>query len=231
MKKNRIILDGAFKNNSTFILLLGLCPVLATTSGVSSALGMGLAMLAVIIVSNVVVSLIRHLIPNEIRIPVMIVIIATIVTVVEMLMKAYLPDLAANLGVYLSIIVVNCVIFARAESFALKNGVLDSFLDAIGTGLGFILSVLLLALAREIVGTGAIDFKSFINGESLFLLRIFPEQYAISIFVENSGAFIMLGLLVALITYLVPTITTWNENRGKLKAQKALTTNIETEAK
>jgi len=231
MKKNRIILDGAFKNNSTFILLLGLCPVLATTSGVSSALGMGLAMLAVIIVSNVVVSLIRHLIPNEIRIPVMIVIIATIVTVVEMLMKAYLPDLAANLGVYLSIIVVNCVIFARAESFALKNGVFDSFLDAIGTGLGFILSVLLLALAREVVGTGAVDFKSFINGESLFLLRIFPEQYAISIFVENSGAFIMLGLLIALITYLVPTISTWNENRAKLKAQKALTTNIETEAK
>ena len=196
-------------------MLLGLCPVLATTSGVSSALGMGLAMLAVIIVSNVVVSLIRHLIPNEIRIPVMIVIIATIVTVVEMLMKAYLPDLAANLGVYLSIIVVNCVIFARAESFALKNGVLDSFLDAIGTGLGFILSVFLLGFARELVGTGAIDFKSFINGETLFLVRIFPQQYAISIFVENSGAFIMLGLLVALIAYLVPQVGAWKENRAK----------------
>ena len=231
MKKSRIILDGAFKNNSTFIMLLGLCPVLATTSGVSSALGMGLAMLAVIIVSNVVVSLIRHLIPNEIRIPVMIVIIATIVTVVEMLMKAYLPDLAANLGVYLSIIVVNCVIFARAESFALKNGVLDSFLDAIGTGLGFILSVFLLGFARELVGTGAIDFKSFINGETLFLVRIFPQQYAISIFVENSGAFIMLGLLVALIAYLVPQVGAWKENRAKAKAQNSLKPNLETEAK
>lgn len=231
MKKSSIILDSAFKNNSTFILLLGLCPVLATTSGVSSALGMGLAMLAVIIVSNIVVSLIRKIIPNEIRIPVMIVIIATIVTVVEMLMKAYLPDLAANLGVYLSIIVVNCIIFARAESFALKNGVLDSFLDAIGTGLGFILSVLLLALAREVVGTGAIDFKSFISGESLYLLRIFPQQYAISIFVENSGAFIMLGLLVALISYLVPKIGGMKEKAAKAKAQKMLKPTLETEAK
>jgi electron transport complex protein RnfE len=205
--------------------------VLATTSGVSSALGMGLAMLAVIIVSNIVVSLIRKIIPNEIRIPVMIVIIATIVTVVEMLMKAYLPDLAANLGVYLSIIVVNCIIFARAESFALKNGVLDSFLDAIGTGLGFILSVLLLALAREVVGTGAIDFNSFISGESLYLLRIFPQQYAISIFVENSGAFIMLGLLVALISYLVPKIGGMKEKAAKAKAQKMLKPTLETEAK
>ncbi len=231
MKKRTIFLDGAFKNNSTFIMLLGLCPVLATTSGVSSALGMGLAMLAVIIVSNLVVSLIRHLIPNEIRIPVMIVIIATIVTVVEMLMKAYLPDLASNLGVYLSIIVVNCIIFARAESFALKNKVDDSLVDALGTGTGFILSVFVLALFREVIGSGAIDFKNFVNGETLFVLRLFPKEYAISIFIENTGAFIMLGLLIALIAFLVPKIGDFNEKRARAKAHAKLATNVESEVK
>lgn len=231
MKKSSIVLDGIFKNNSTFIMLLGLCPVLATTSGISSALGMGLAMLAVIIVSNVSISLIRKIIPNEIRIPVMIVIIATIVTVVEMIMNAYLPDLAANLGVYLSIIVVNCVIFARAESFALKNSVLDSFLDAIGSGLGFILSVFVLSLFREVIGTGAINFKNFVNGETLFNIRIFPQEYAISLFVQNPGAFLMLGLLVALITFLVPKISEVNVKRQKTKAQKALAPTLNTEAK
>lgn len=231
MKKSSIVLDGIFKNNSTFIMLLGLCPVLATTSGISSALGMGLAMLAVIIVSNVSISLIRKIIPNEIRIPVMIVIIATIVTVVEMIMNAYLPDLAANLGVYLSIIVVNCVIFARAESFALKNSVLDSFLDAIGSGLGFILSVFVLSLFREVIGTGAINFKNFVNGETLFNIRIFPQEYAISLFVQNPGAFLMLGLLVALITFLVPKISEVNGKRQKTKAQKALAPTLNTEAK
>lgn len=219
MKKSRIFLDGAFKNNSTFMMLLGLCPVLATTSGISSAIGMGLAMLAVIIVSNVTISAIRKWIPNEIRIPVMIVIIAAIVTVVEMLMKAYLPDLAANLGVYLAIIVVNCVIFARAESFALSNTVADSLFDALGTGFGFILSVTVLALFREVIGTGAIDFKGFISGETVFKLTIFPKEYAISIFVENSGAFIMLGLLVALITFLVPKIGEIKEKRKKVRAE------------
>ncbi len=231
MKKSSIVLDGIFKNNSTFIMLLGLCPVLATTSGISSAIGMGLAMLAVIIVSNVSISLIRKIIPNEIRIPVMIVIIATIVTVVEMVMKAYLPDLAANLGTYLSIIVVNCVIFARAESFALKNSVFDSLLDAIGTGLGFLLSVFVLALFREVLGTGAVDFKNFVNGETLFKFRIFPQEYAISIFVENPGAFLMLGLLVALITFLIPTFTNLKQKRAKQEAQKSLQANLVKEAK
>lgn len=230
MKKSSIVLDGIFKNNSTFIMLLGLCPVLATTSSISSAIGMGLAMLAVIIVSNVSISLIRKIIPNEIRIPVMIVIIATIVTIVEMLMNAYLPDLAANLGTYLSIIVVNCVIFARAESFALKNSVLDSLLDAIGSGLGFLLSVFVLSLSREIIGTGAIDFKSFINGQSVFFVRLFPEQYAISIIKENPGAFLMLGLLIALITFLIPTFVNMKEKRAKAKAQKVLQANLVKEA-
>lgn len=231
MNKRRIFLDGAFKNNSTFMMFLGLCPVLATTSGVSSALGMGLAMLAVIIISNVSISTIRRWIPNEVRIPVMIVIIAAIVTVVEMLMKAYLPDLAQNLGVYLSIIVVNCVIFARAEAFALKNTVLDSLIDALGSGFGFILSVAGLALFREVIGTGAIDFKNFVNGQTLFVLRIFPAKYAISIFVENTGAFIMLGLLVALINFILIKVNENKATKAKAQAQNALVNNVKVEVK
>ncbi len=193
-----IVLDGIIKNNPVFVLFLGMCPVLATTSSFSSALGMGIAVVVVLTMTNIIISLIRKIVPNDIRIPIYIVVIATVVTIVEMFMKAFMADLAATLGVYLSIIVVNCVILGRAEAFASQNNVGRSILDGLGTGIGFLLALVLIALFREVIGTGAIEFVGLFSGNVLFRLPLF-EKYAINLFVGNVGAFIMLGLLIALI--------------------------------
>jgi electron transport complex protein RnfE len=211
-----IFLDGIIKNNPVFVLFLGMCPVLATTSSFSSALGMGIAVVVVLTMTNIIISLIRKIVPNDIRIPVYIVVIATVVTIVEMFMKAFMADLAATLGVYLSIIVVNCVILGRAEAFASQNNVGRSILDGLGTGIGFLLALVLIALFREVIGTGAIEFVGLFSGKVLFRLPLF-EKYAINLFVGNAGAFIMLGLLIALINM----FTSVHEKRLlKLEAKK-----------
>lgn len=186
-----ILLNGIIKENPTFVLLLGMCPTLGTTTSAANGLGMGLATLFVLACSNAAISALRNLIPDKVRIPTFIVVIATFVTLLEMLMKAYVPALYASLGLFIPLIVVNCIVLARAEAFASKNTVFDSTLDGVGIGMGFTLALALLGSVRELLGTG-----------KLFNLTIFPENYGILIFVLAPGAFIALGYLIALINRL-----------------------------
>lgn len=186
MKPLDIIRNGITTENPIFVLLLGMCPTLATTSSAANGLAMGLATTFVLICANTVVSLIKHLIPDMVRIPCYIVVIAGFVTIVQMLMQAYLPALYANLGLFIPLIVVNCIVLGRAEAVAAKNGVAHSALDGVGIGLGFTLALTLLGLVRELLGTGRI-----------FGLEIFPEGYAALLFVLAPGAFIVLGYLIA----------------------------------
>ena len=155
MNKLNIILSGIVRNNPTFVLVLGMCPTLGTTTSAGNGMGMGLATMAVLIMSNLVISLIKNIIPDKVRIPAFIVVIASFVTVVEMLMKAYRPPLYEALGVFIPLIVVNCIILGRAEAFASKNTPLDSVLDGVGIGLGFTLSLTAVGAVREILGSGA----------------------------------------------------------------------------
>lgn len=177
--------NGIIKENPVFVLLLGMCPTLGTTSSAINGLGMGLATTFVLISSNVVVSLIKNLIPDKVRIPAYIVVIATFVTLVEMLLQAYLPSLYDALGLFIPLIVVNCIVLGRAEAFASKNNVKDSFFDGLGMGLGFSLALTLLGATRELLGTG-----------KLFNSVIFAEQYGMLIFVLAPGAFIALAYLI-----------------------------------
>ncbi len=187
MSKNfKIIVNGITKENPTFVLLLGMCPTLATTSSAINGMSMGLATMFVLICSNSAISLLKNLIPDMVRIPGYIVVIATFVTIVEMLMNAYVPALADSLGIFIPLIVVNCIVLGRAESFASKNGVFASALDGVGIGLGFTLALTLLGAIRELLGTGKV-----------FALSIYPEQYGSLIFVLAPGAFIVLGFLIA----------------------------------
>ncbi|MBR5138385.1 MAG: electron transport complex subunit E [Alistipes sp.] len=187
MNKMQIILNGILKNNPTFVLVLGMCPTLGTTTSAINGLGMGAATMAVLIMSNLVISLIKNFIPDKVRIPAFIVVIASFVTIIQMLMQAYLPSLYASLGVFIPLIVVNCIILGRAEAFASKNGALDSILDGIGIGLGFTIALTLIGAVREILGSGAIFGYSF--GIS---------DYMPLVFVLAPGAFLVLGYMMVL---------------------------------
>lgn len=177
---------GLIKENPTFVLLLGMCPTLGTTTSAINGLGMGVATMFVLVMSNVVISLVKNLIPAKVRIPAFIVIIASFVTVVEMAMQAYLPAIYASLGVFIPLIVVNCIILGRAEAFASKNNILSSTVDGLGMGMGFTLSLTMLGAVREIFGAGAIFGFKFIPATA----------DAILIFVLAPGAFIALGYLL-----------------------------------
>lgn len=183
----KVIVNGLIKENPTFVLLLGMCPTLATTSSAINGMSMGLATMFVLICSNAAISLLKNLIPDMVRIPAYIVVIAAFVTVVEMVMNAYVPALAESLGIFIPLIVVNCIVLGRAESFASKNGVFASALDGLGIGLGFTLALTLLGAVRELLGTGKI-----------FTIGIFPENFGALIFVLAPGAFIALGFLIAI---------------------------------
>jgi electron transport complex protein RnfE len=183
-----IIKNGIIKDNPTFVLMLGMCPTLATTTSASNGLAMGLATMAVLICTNVVISCIKSITPDKVRIPVFIVVIAAFVTLLQMLIKAYLPDIDKSLGLFIPLIVVNCIILGRAEAFAAKNSPLASLFDGIGIGLGFTLGLTLLGIVREILGSGAIFGFTFI-----------PENYNILLFVLAPGAFITLGYLIAIV--------------------------------
>jgi electron transport complex protein RnfE len=183
----QIILNGILKNNPTFVLVLGMCPTLGTTTSAMNGLGMGAATMAVLIMSNLVISLIKNFIPDKVRIPAFIVVIASFVTIIQMLMQAYLPSLYASLGVFIPLIVVNCIILGRAEAFASKNGALDSILDGVGIGLGFTIALTLIGAVREILGSGAIFGYSF--GIS---------DYMPLVFVLAPGAFFVLGYMMVL---------------------------------
>ena len=186
--KLSIIKDGIFKNNPTFVLFLGLCPTLGVTSSAINGFSMGLATLFVLILSNGMISLVKSFIPDKIRIPAYVMIIATLVTLLEMIMKAYFPDIYSVLGIFIPLIVVNCIILGRAESFASKNDFISSILDGIGTGLGFTLSLTGIGIIREILGSGkvfGIVLGNFYNPSLIFILP--------------PGAFLTIGILVALI--------------------------------
>ncbi len=195
MNKNSklsIVLRGLIKDNPVLVLVLGTCPTLATSTSVISAVGMGISAMIVLICSNVVISALRNVIPGKVRIPCYIVIIAGFVTVVQMLLHAYLPDLYNMLGVYLALIVVNCIILGRAEMFASRNSVLDSALDGLGMGLGFTLALVLMASIREIVGAGTwagIPIPGM-------------DNFAIAILTMSPGGFFVFGLLMALMNKL-----------------------------
>lgn len=180
--------NGLIKENPTFVLMLGMCPTLAVTTGVINGIGMGLSTTAVLICSNIVISMLRNFIPNKIRIASYIVIVAGFVTIVEMLMKAYVPALSASLGIYIPLIVVNCIILGRAEAFASKNGVLKSAFDGLGMGIGFTVALSLIASVREILGAGTFA------GVSLFGEGFQPA----SIMILPPGAFLTLGILIAI---------------------------------
>ncbi|AIO18675.1 Electron transport complex protein RnfE [Candidatus Izimaplasma bacterium HR1] len=182
---------GFFKQNPTFVQFLGMCPTLAVTGSVENALGMGAGVIFVLVLSNLIISLIRDFVPNEVRIPIYIVVIASLVTVLEMLMNAFVPDLAASLGTFLSLIVVNCLILGRAEAFASKNGPVKSMADGLGMALGFTGGIVLIAFFRELLGSGSIT----IWGD--LALQLIPETYQISILVAPAGAFLVFGILVA----------------------------------
>lgn len=188
MSKFGIIMNGIIKENPTFVLMLGMCPTLATTTSAINGLSMGLATMFVLICSNLVISLIKNLTPDMVRIPVFIVVIASFVTILQMVMQAYVPDIYATLGLFIPLIVVNCIILGRAEAFAAKNGPIESLMDGIGIGLGFTLGLTLLGICRELLGAG-----------SVFGFTLLPETYNMLMFVLPPGAFITLGYLVAIV--------------------------------
>ena len=197
-------INGLIRENPTFVLMLGMCPTLAVTTSVTNGIGMGLSTTAVLICSNVVISLLRKFIPNKIRIASYIVIVAGFVTIVEMLLNAYVPTLSQSLGIYIPLIVVNCIILGRAEAFASKNGIAASFFDGLGMGLGFTCSLTLIAAVREILGAGTFA------GHSLFGSGFQP----ISIMKLPPGAFLTLGILLAAINGIARKIKNKKANKS-----------------
>ena len=191
MNNFKVLMNGIIKENPAFVLLLGMCPTLGTTSSALNGMSMGLATTFVLVCSNVVISLIKNLIPDMVRIPAFIVVIASFVTALQMCMQAFVPDIYATLGLFIPLIVVNCIILGRAEAFASKNGVVPSFFDGVGMGLGFTIALTVLGAVREILGTGKI-----------FGLEVWPEDYGMLMFVLAPGAFIVLGYLIAIVNKL-----------------------------
>lgn len=187
--------NGVIKENPTFVLMLGMCPTLAVTSSAINGLGMGLSTLVVLVFSNLLISLFRKVIPNGVRMPAYIVIVASLVTVVQFLMQAYLPSLSKALGVYIPLIVVNCIILGRAESYASKNGPIESIFDGIGMGLGFTFGLACIGIVREFIGTGAIFGKQILPLADLAAGQ--GGYVPVTIFILPPGAFLVLAFLVA----------------------------------
>ena len=181
-----LIKKGIIKDNPTFVLVLGMCPTLGTTTSALNGMGMGLATLVVLTLSNIVISAVAKYIPDKVRIPSYIVIISAFVTIIQLLMQAYLPSLYETLGLFIPLIVVNCIVLGRAEAFANKNTVLDSACDGLGIGLGFTLSLTVIGLVREILGSGTFFGWNFLGGDGILVFVLAP------------GAFLVLGLLMAL---------------------------------
>lgn len=196
--KSKIVANGIFASNPVFRLVLGMCPTLAISTSAFNGLGMGVAATVVLVCSNALVSLLRRVIPDKVRIPAYVLIIATFVTLVEMLLRKFVPALYDALGIYLPLIVVNCIILARAEAFASTNKVGDSVLDGLGMGLGFTLALLLLGVIREFLGSGTFFVGSFGDAEFGVTLGDMPD-YAMSVFVMPAGGFLTLGLVMAAI--------------------------------
>ena len=222
--------SGLIKENPLFVSLLGLCPSLAVTKSLEAAFGMGILFTIVLVCSNVLVSLLRKVIPEEVRTPSYIVIIATFVTLVKMFTEAFLPELYSTLGVFLSLLVVNCIILGRSEAFASKNGVFDSFLDGLGNGIGFLFAICIIALIREVLGTGMLTFGStftFIadanGGEAIRLPILKGEGYdaSFSIFATPAGGFLVLGIVLAIMAAFHNAKTSRAKIDARIAAAKA----------
>ena len=191
MNNMKVLINGIVRENPTFVLLLGMCPTLGTTSSAINGMGMGLATMFVLVCSNVAISAIKNLIPDMVRIPSYIVVIASFVTLLQMGMQAYVPSLYKTLGRFIPLIVVNCIVLGRAEAFAAKNSPLPAFFDGLGIGLGFTIALTLLGSVRELLGTGKV-----------FGFTLFPEDYGVLFFILAPGAFIALGYLIAIVNKL-----------------------------
>ena len=191
-----LIYDGVIKSNPALVLMLGMCPTLAVTTSASNGFGMGVSTMAVLIVSNMLISLLRKIIPDAVRLPAYIVVVASLVTVVEMITQAYLPGLYSSLGLYIPLIVVNCIILGRAEAFASQNKPIPSVFDGIGMGLGFTLALLAIGAFRELLGAG-----------SVFGIQIMPESFQpITIFIKAPGAFLVIAIIIAVMNaFSIPT--------------------------
>ena len=209
MSKLQLITKGIIKENPTFALILGMCPTLGVTSSAINGMGMGVATMAVLIMSNMVISMIKNIVPDKVRIPVFIVVIASFVTIIEMLMKAYVPALYASLGVFIPLIVVNCIILGRAEAFASKNTVLASALDGLFQGIGYIMALVVMCVIRELLGAGTFGGGLLNGGEGI---RIIPEGYPAMQLVMPVGGFLTLGVVIAFFQ--------WFTKKQELKKRK-----------
>ncbi|MBR6334398.1 MAG: electron transport complex subunit E [Bacteroidales bacterium] len=206
MSKLNILTKGFFKENPSLILVLGTCPTLAVTTSVNNALGMGAATTFVLLMSNILISMLKNVIPDKIRIPCFIVIIATFVSMIDLIIQGFLPALSASLGVFIPLIVVNCIVLGRAEAFASKNPVFDSLLDGLGMGIGFTISLVLIAAVREVLGAGSFMGFTFI-----------PANYNMLLFVLAPGAFIVYGFVMAAVRQILNNV----EAKRKAKQAKA----------
>lgn len=207
-------LKGIIYENPTFVMMLGMCPTLAVTKTLESALGMGMCILFVLFFSNLLISIVKNIVPNEIRIPVYIVIIATLVTIVEMLLQAFLPNLFTQLGAFVSLIVVNCIILGRAEAFASKHNPVDSMVDAIGMACGFTLSISLISIIREFLGKGTITIWGSLQLDATKLFELLHIE-PLSLLQTNVGAFLTLGILAGSIIGISNNIKKKKEEKNK----------------
>ena len=216
--KNKVSLKSVFKegvltSNPLFVSLLGLCPALAITDKFMNAIGMTIAFFLVLLASNVVISLLRNLIPNEIRIPVYIIIVATFVTCVALLMEAFTPELYTSLSTFINLIVVNCIILGRAEAFASKNNVGASAMDAVGQSLGYGLGLLVIALIREVLGTQSLTFSNPFNAAQSYTVKLLAG-YEIGFFTTSAGAFVTLAIVLASIAAIQEAVKNAKAKKG-----------------
>ena len=217
MNNLKVLASGIIKNNPTFVLVLGMCPTLGTTTSAENGFGMGVATMAVLILSNLVISLIKNLIPDKVRIPAFIVVIASFVTIISMLMQAYVPALYASLGVFIPLIVVNCIILGRAEAFASKNPVGASAVDGICQGIGYTLVLICMCVVRELLGSGKFG-GGLLGGGGLGSapgITIFPEEFGIKILTMPVGGFLTLGALIALMQWAMAKSNAKKEKEAK----------------
>ena len=189
-----LLTDAIVKENPVFKYMLALCPALAVTSNTFNSFGLGIITLIVVTTTSTIISIVGRFVPNEIRIPVYITIIASVVTIMEMITHAYFPELFSALGLFIALVVANCMVLGRAEAFASKNSVVASFCDGLGNGLGFLFAMIVLGFFRELLGTGAINFND------IFAFRLFPQEFAVAMLVQPMGAFVTLGLIVGIIS-------------------------------
>lgn len=224
-KEKRILKDELIFNNPVFGMYLGICSVLAITNNINNALGMGVSVIVVLVLSNVLVSLIARITPEEIHIPVYIIIIASLVSVVGMVMHAYTPELYSALGTFIDLIVVNCIILGRAEAYACKHNVLDSLVDGLIMGLAYTLAVFAMAFIRQILGTGVLSLSNPFNDVELFAIRLIPAGFEIPVFTSQTGSFLTFAMLAAWVANkknIAEELAAKKEREAKIAKAKAL---------